>query len=637
MRFSMKNFMATKFRFLFLLLLTCPQLAEAQEGKRSLQERMQEGEKIKNALWPALQSPDLMDYHLAPDFKWIVPRFGGVPLPDEQPLHAEGVFYQGQVKANLFGLIDPPSFGLSGKSNLRLIYGNKVQSDESQALKSAVSFAKPLFPGFFAEEITPHVSSVNEDGIVEVLWRTYRPDGLPDLKLSIFVRLMDLKVVTFATSKLVGEWEHKISPSEAQKTAIAYASTSKVQDVKIVEWNVSGGGGHRYYVIGLEGHNENGGERVSTSVSVDAATGTLDSSIDGWMPVHPQKSKFAFEDTLPVWTKSGLLFTSSRPIGGMPKWSNLGPQALLRTPQSQIFHVTQDFEDSPRYISGLQNSSWVAIDRGTWTYALDLETGGYKMLGHLRREGSDPAVAPDGANSVIIWDRGSENDRTQDLFADNLKNRNAWPNVRSRLVASHDQGKPVFSPDGNWLYFASVSVDKNSGQVTTSIDRLPRESVNRGKPMIIARAGDVPTNPQKLSEGKIGIIADLPGHGPIERLSVFPSGKQLLAQANNEIFLIKIGNPTGKVTPLKLPKLVDAQVGSPLSDIRDAWAGPGEDEITFSAATKDAKGLLRKRIYSCAFDGSSLKAWTPQEASAVPTFKFPQGNLDAEQLARDWA
>ena len=94
-----------------------------------------------------------------------------------------------------------------------------------------------------------------------------------------------------------------------------------------------------------------------------------------------------------------------------------------------------------------------------------------------------------------------------------------------------------------------------------------------------------------------------------------------------------------KTTELEFKNLKDFEVNAPITETRDGWAGPSDNEVTFSGKTTDKDKRERWRIYSCRFDGSGLKAWTPKEAEPVDACKFPEAKdgKTAIDLAKEWA
>ena len=212
--------------------------------------------------------------------------------------------------------------------------------------------------------------------------------------------------------------------------------------------------------------------------------------------------------------------------------------------------------------------------------------------------------------------------------------------LRGRLlIPGSDEFLPTFSPDGKWLYFLKSTKEKQD-QIL-SLQRVSAALVETKERLNIKAAEQ-----QTLVE-KLPFL--------VERLSISPDGKNLIAHVSESytyrqedpkkpaqsvkvparIVVIATGNR--QTRELKLPPLKDAEVNAPIQDIQDSWAGPGNDEVTFSGKTIDADKKERRRIYSCRFDGSNLKALTPAENTPVPAYKFPEGDKTAYQLAKEMA
>jgi hypothetical protein len=110
------------------------------------------------------------------------------------------------------------------------------------------------------------------------------------------------------------------------------------------------------------------------------------------------------------------------------------------------------------------------------------------------------------------------------------------------------------------------------------------------------------------------IIEGLPGM--VERMSIFPSGRQLILEIEGEGYLVDISG--GRMRALELGEMRDEELGGiKLIDARDFCAGPKEKMVTFSGKSVDAEGKVRWRIYSCRVDGKGLKALTPVREGPV--------------------
>lgn len=263
----------------------------------------------------------------------------------------------------------------------------------------------------------------------------------------------------------------------------------------------------------------------------------------------------------------------------------------------------------------------MVIERHGWTYAFDSNTGAYRVLGQPERAGETPTIDAEG-KWAIVSGNGRDRNTDLDLLPDDLSARGEALGNRGRLVSKGDDHHPLFSPDGKWLYFVTTTAQKD--KVVHALRRIPASLAHT--------TGVVFLKPEQVET----LIPALPGD--VQRLSIFPDGQKLLLQAENGMFALSIADK--KATPVAPKNLKDAEVGdAAIGATRDGWAGPGDGEVTFSGKTVDKAGKTRWRIYSCRFDGSGLKAWTPKENEPVEAYKFPGApdGKTAIDLAKTWA
>ncbi|HEY0076470.1 MAG TPA: hypothetical protein VGB77_20400, partial [Abditibacteriaceae bacterium] len=178
----------------------------------------------------------------------------------------------------------------------------------------------------------------------------------------------------------------------------------------------------------------------------------------------------------------------------------------------------------------------------------------------------------------------------------------------------------LFSPDNRWLYFVTTTEQNN--KVAHALRRIPAELSHT-------------RSLKKLEPKQIQTILTLPGD--VQRLSIYPNGQKLLLQSDKGMFALSVADK--KATTIAPKNLKDNEVNAPITLTRDGWAGPSDNEVTFSGKTTDKVGKVRWRIYSCRFDGSGLKAWTPKENQPVEAYKFPKApdSKTAIDLAKQWA
>ena len=564
-------------------------------------------------------------------------------LSSESIIHPKGFYRSKNILFHVFQT-EPLEIGFYSDSELRLIQpGAKVLS-AIECKEIGERFLREAFPHFFARLPLPTVEEhgPTRDGTYSFEWQRYRADELPDTSVRVTVRALDGKIVGFSAGRFVGTWEHKITPSQAKQKAIAQATAKGFRDVRVSTWRLDGGGGRRYYSIGLKAASSQAGQTLETGVSVDAENGKINGSIEGW-EVVPDLTKNILQpptDRLPVWTRRGLIFSSTRSLEGMPVWAPFVEQLFVRDTKGQFFSITSDLMGSKfGGISASPDSDWVALQWHNWSYALNLQDGNYRVLANSKRTLVTPAVQPDGTWAISSGLAATGN-AGFDLMPDSLQREPAMALRGRLLMPNSDESTPIFSPDGQWLYFLKSKEDK--GSTLLSLHRIPASLIQTKERLAIK------------DEQQQAIIEKIPF--VLERLSITPNGKSLIAQVPVDYVLqqndaktsgkmvkvpariIVIDIETKKLRELKLPVLKDTEIGSiSIEDLQDAWAGPGNDEVTFSGKTIDADKKERRRIYSCRFDGSNLRAWTPKENQPVPAYEFPETQKTAYELAKEIA
>ena len=567
--------------------------------------------------------------------RWELSETREVELPRESLEHPQGIFY----------CYDNRLWPLSSKASLPALFNERAVRlintadfiSEDAALATARVFISANFPSFFdGKEILTESDGPDGSGLYAFKWQKYRSDEMPGDNMWVSVRSLDGKVTAFSASRLSGEWEHKIKPSEALAKVKAYfQKDARVREVSVGRWHVTGGGGKRYFTIGVSATDAKNGQPVGMGVLVDAMDGSVIEGTHGWeVTTSPTASELLPQDHLPVWTKRGLVFSSTRELAKMPSWAAVPEQLFVRDAENQISYVTSDLRGGEfKSTNAAAQGNWLVTNWGGWGYALNLSNGDYRVTAVPERSLVTPAINPDGS-----WMVGAGMAKTGnaglDLMPDNLERVPSLALRGRLLIPKSDEHTPVFSEDGKWLYFLKARQDDFR---SLSLHRIPAT---------LARTMDrafVKDEQQETIVEKIPFLAN--------RLSISPDGEKLIAQAPSQyvqqngprnpptsvsrIFIIGTGSK--QVRELKFPTLKDAEVNATIQEINDAWAGPGNDEVTFSGKTIDANKKERRRIYSCRFDGSNLKALTPAENTPVPAYKFPQGNKTAYELAKEMA
>ena len=597
---------------------------------------------MKQRIVTAVSQPEVANYlGTRLDTDWSSNEYGELFLGNEDATHPQGIFRAegGSVVVWPDNPQNPLNFALfKEKSTLRVIEPDASQLSQAELLKQATKFSQELFPKFFSAKNLPlpQADGPNNLGEVSVEWQRYDAEGLPNESVRVVLRRIDGKVLSFASSHFVGEWPHKITPAQAKQAALASVQNNKAwSDIKIIRLNLSGANGKALYAIELKAFDKTTSRTGTAMAYVDALTGQ--SSQPAWEYVADNlASSVLYNDRLPVWTAQGLVFSSQREIQSAPEWTRLPEQLMIRQENGQLFHLTADYEpDQFKSLNGA--ASWLAMIWHGWSYALNLKNGEYRVLSNPKRYLNTPAVRPDGAWSVAAGMAATGN-AGSDLMPDALQREPAMALRGRLLIPNSDETDPVFSPDGQWLYFIK---SKDEGEVL-SLHRIPALIVETRERLAVK------------DEQQQAIIEKLPF--PVERLSVTRDGKHLVAQlplqyllphndlkkpaeiVNLTSHIAVIDIETKKLRELKLPSLKDTEIGSAsIEELQDAWAGPGNDEVTFSGKTIDADKKERRRIYSCRFDGSNLRAWTPKENQPVPAYQFPETQKTAYELAKEIA
>lgn len=493
--------------------------------------------------------------------------------------------------------------------------------------KTAISFAKKHFPSFWM--ITNEIESEENDSKSFRRFsyiKKYR--GLTLGRVEVGVRVSDGKVTQASSyaEPAVGDLLENVSitPEEAKEKFFLHIEEhgeGEFEEIKITNLSLLpfGKPANLSYLARIQAVRRSDKAVVKATNVLDAVTGKFSTNRIGFANVREQRSSDAStSDTFPIWSSQGLSFLSQRQMEG-PDWANFGSQ-LVTNFSKLLNYLTYDLAASPSFVSAGFTSSWITMQRQEWAFAFDTIGGSYRVLGTPERPAMTPTVSPDGSWAIVAA-TGRTGNAGFDLFADQIAARGPELQLRARLVLpGSDEHHPIYSPDGKWLYF--VSTKQEQGKVVHALRRIPA-TVAQAEKLTQLKPEQIET-----------VVASLPAD--VQRMSVFPDGKQLVLQTAVGIFTVAVEQK--KVTPIKLPPLKDTEVGGALiQEIGDAWAGPSKNEVTFSGKTIDADKKERRRIYSCRFDGSNLKALTPAENKPVPAYKFPQGEKTTYELAKEMA
>ena len=598
---------------------------------------------LRQSLEPILTDPDFANFNLQ-QFTWREQRAGHIVLPDENPNHEEGVFWMRDFDVAT-PLGNPPRVYAYGTLETRVLNGHYIFPTEDDARQVGLKFLKRQFAWFFrlGKEPTgivtePKVNAPpSRKGVWEFQWRQLDEEGLPAATADVKVRAIDGKIVGFAVRR--ESWpEHKVKLPQAKEVALRIASQdSKYKDIKVTSAIVipadllysNADIPKVIFRLVLEAIDSPTGRVKVATVHVDATAGKL-----VWINPYSGKpiaekiiwndkdsqiieTNLVPEDRFPTWTKHGLVFGSLRKLVGMPNWATVPPQVFLQDKSGNVTHLTSDLATYPAFVSGLPSTSWITIERQGWSYALDLNTGSYRVLGQPERPGRTPTIDSTG-RWAMVFGTGHDANSDVDLMSDDLQ-RSENLALRGRLVLHGSyETNPLFSPDGKWVYFISSKEDE--GQASHSLQRMTAE---------VALTKEIkPITPEQVQT-----IAKLSEE--VERISFFPDGARVLLQNRKGMFIVSV--PEGKVTPVAPKEPKDAEVGAPVTETRDGWAGPGDERVTFSGKTTDKDGQTRWRIYSVRLDGSDLQAHTPKDNEPVPMYQFPESQKTAYDLAKEWA
>ncbi|MBV9468311.1 MAG: hypothetical protein JO316_01740 [Abitibacteriaceae bacterium] len=586
-----------------------------------------EGENVQQHLQALLKDSQFLDIAWNKTFSWQA-EHGYVHLPPENVNHPEGVFGVTGLLATTFAVAPLEASCGAGQIELRVLTGEHFYPSENTCKQIALQFLKRHFSWFFETNVVPdpQITGPTNTGVLSFRWEHTDKEGFPTDYVDADVRSIDGKVISFGALKVKFHPLHKITPSQAKQTALQIANKDiQIRNAKVLSFFLDTTADRPCeYHVELQAQERETGQLLTGHISVDGMTGKpyMQKPLWKYADTNHRNSLNAVEDFQPAWTNQGLVFSSKRDLANIPTWASYPTQLMLLNASGKITHLTSDLTVGSGLPSGLDNSSWLTLQRQGWTYTFDLQTGNYKILASPERNGVNPAVNSSGSWGIVCGN-GREPSSTIDLFADDLSRPTTMLHHRARLVAPGDQQHPIFSPDGHWLYFitTSESKDKKSLEGKQSLQRIPAEMVEV----------------KKLTQLSMNQVEDVVANllNPIERLSIFPDGKKLLAQTPKGMSIITVQDKQSK--SLALGSLTDNELGAvKIEQVKDGWAGPSDNEVTFSGKTVDKSGKIRWRIYSCHLDGSHVKALTPKDNNPIEPYKFSDGKT-AIDLAKEWA
>jgi hypothetical protein len=581
------------------------------------------GSQVKQYVFPALQDKDIVSLEWPKDIVWKADEYEGVALPSEKPVQTDGVYWVDNTRAGIHQT-SPLRAGFYSDPHSRVFGPQLKVLSQAESLEVAQRFLSKTFSWFFTESSKPTLtqSPISFNGNYKFEWQNYGENELPTTRVTANIRAIDGKIFGFGASEFKVAWPHKITPSQAKKLVLdAVLLKKEVKNPTVKAWAPGGGGGRRYYIVRLEAYKTKTNVKVGSVAEVDASDASIVWSSHGWEDSRDSNfnpEKRLPDDRLPVWTKQGLVFVSNRGLASQPSWAAPADQLFISKGPQQIYAVTSDLKVVPRELYGLPNSSWIATEREGWTYGLDLNNGSYRELANPQRTLISPAI-----NAAGEWAIGGGSGRAAangvDLFVDDLK-RAPQLSLRGRVSLTGEQYQSIFSPDGKWVYFVTSRNEKEK----------VRHSLHRLAFSVIAK-----TEPIRNAQAKVQIVQSiLPSE--VLRLSIFPDGKKLLLQTTEGIQIVSTVD--GKSILAKTNALKDKELkNTNIQRIQDGWAGPGNDHITFSGNVRTADRKSYRRIYSCKFDGTDLKALTPITMPLNKDYSFPTGKETVFTIAKQWA
>ncbi len=472
-----------------------------------------EAKNFSQYLLPILKAPRFAD------LDWPVDQtpkadHGYVFLPPEKPEHPQGIYRLRGIMAGTDGPVPLEGQCLNGGVEWRVLDKPAVLLAEDQSRQVAITFLKEHFTWFFEGE-SPTMSKAEKSKNTDFYsfhWRRKDNRGFLTSKADAWVRKIDGRIVGFDVIKSqIPQVPFKITPNQARDVAAkAIQDNKQYSGAKIngVELLIDAQKQPRYkvYASWTSTLPVRVARTVLGTIVIDSMTGKYLPKESDWDEIdsmHGDTPRANFQtlggplDSAPVWTNSGLLFRSRRKLNNAPEWITVPEQAMISGPDGKIFYLTCDLQMTTESLRGLPNGNWLTLQRQGWSYAFDLSTGSYRVLGHPLRDGKDAAVNAVGERAIV-----SSSGRAVgnfDLFADDL-NRGVDLQLPARLVADGPQISPIFSIDGAWLYFISTVVEslpKETGD--NAPKRLPRTIVVQRIPSDIVQAKKLTRIPPKKS------------------------------------------------------------------------------------------------------------------------------------------
>ncbi len=585
--------------------------------------RQADGTSVTKRLDALLRDPRCVRLDVSA-FEGAVARQGTVltALDDEEPLHKEGVFWIEAVRGMVGPYLGLTQMSFGGRAFTRVVTKPPLPERVERYGDAALAVLLEHLADWVALGPLPEpsVAGPSSNGSLVYRWQRLDGSGYPWAWVQIEVRAWDglvTSVFEFAGTKR--EHPTGITADEARTRAVEYAKQGAEQNgiSEIVATSAEHASRpsepHDVIEVQVKGKRRGDGAAAGVTVVLARATGALREPV--WWSVASVGGAL-FEDRQAVWLGDCLGFVSTRTLGEFPDWARFPAQGML-----------SEAGGSPRYLSADMGAEAIrlganpaghvltttrrGVESSGSAYALALDNGRWYQTANGERGGDHPAPDPSGQWVVSEW---SGLNRQSALFLSALRQPGEAISVRRQVALDGEEHLPAFSADGHWLYYVSAA------RRGASLSRLPAELVQR-------------TTLVKVPADQVEVIADIPTW--VTRLSVFPDGQRVLLQADKGMWAASVVAKECK--ELQFAPLVDPDLAVPVTDLIDAWAGPGNDRVTFSGKTVDGDKVVRRRIYSCRFDGSDLQAHTPKDNQPVPMYVFPETGKTALELAKEWA
>jgi hypothetical protein len=413
----------------------------------------------------------------------------------------------------------------------------------------------------------------------------------------------------------------KLSPGEAVAIArrAAAAQYGQVGEGRVADrLAVSSRQQQRYlYACEVDLLAKVDGESVC-EVRVDGHDGTVAKVVLPFRgsPVVKGDGPGPIRDTWPSWVpgapgQARVVFQSTRDRPGRSPFDRQDPALFVIGPDGQGLRCLE-----PGRERGLRRVE-AARDRvvAEWcgmAWVISLQDGREVQVAWDGREASDVSLSPDGRLVTFVATRHRYDD---DVWVGEVDGGDTGTQRRVCRLDGTDS-RPVFAPDGRWIYFAHRVT---RGKVTTwELWRVrPDQWFDAGNP-----------RPER-------VLGELP---QVARLSMFPDGRRLLVAHAKGLAIADLA--AGKLQPLAWPPLADPDdPQAPPLVVEEPSVSPTGDEVAFVARRAGAGGEdgWVSYVYACRLDGTGVRRLVPREDVVAPAYVFPATGKPAFEVPADCA